>query len=77
MKIYRVNGNFRMGQQWQHFKKEVLASSKVQATDFIYSRFGSRHKTLRKNIKIEGIEEIKKEDIEDPIIAFKMKNSLQ
>jgi len=70
MKVYRVEGRFLMGKIWQPFSKEVMGDDEEEARERIYSLFGSRHKVKRRMIKIEGMKEVAKEEIEDPVIKY-------
>lgn len=66
MKIYRIRGWFKQGLYRQKFTREMLATSKDQALERIYSEFGSRHKLTRNQINIVEVAEIKPEDVTDP-----------
>jgi large subunit ribosomal protein LX len=55
---YRIKGKFRMGEKMQPFVKEVESISQKRALDKVYSDLGSKHKTPRSKIIIEGVEEI-------------------
>jgi len=70
MKAYRVKGEFLMKNVWQPFSKEVVGKSKKEAREKILSIMGSRHKVKRRFIKIESIEEIQKDEIEDPVVKY-------
>ena len=59
-----------MGKIWQPFSKEVMGDDEEEARERIYSLFGSRHKVKRRMIKIEGMKEVAKEEIEDPVIKY-------
>jgi len=65
MQIYRISGWFKQGLYLQKFTRELLALSKEQALERIYSEFGSRHKIKRNQINIEDVAEIKPEDVTD------------
>lgn len=64
-KIFRVTGKFRMGGRWQKFAKEIVSTNPKEK---IYSEFGSRHGTKRRDIKIENIKQIKKEELTDYVL---------
>jgi len=70
MKAYRVKGEFLMKNVWQPFSKEVVGKSKKEAREKILSIMGGRHKVKRRFIKIESIEEIQKDEIEDPVVKY-------
>ncbi len=66
MQVYRIRGWFKQGLYRQTFTRELLALSKEQALERVYSEFGSRHKLKRSQINIEDVAEIKPEEITDP-----------
>ncbi|MEM2890174.1 MAG: 50S ribosomal protein L18Ae [Candidatus Hadarchaeum sp.] len=68
MQIYRISGWFKQGLFRQRFKREVMALSKEQALERVYSLLGSRHGISRNRIHIEEVAEIKPEEITDPRI---------
>lgn len=55
MALYEVKGKFLMGEKMQPFVKECNAANEDHAVEYIYSEFGSKHKTKRTKIKIEEI----------------------
>lgn len=65
MQIYRISGRFRQGLYSQRFTREMLALSKEQALERVYSEFGSRNRLKRNQINIVEIAEIKPEDVTD------------
>lgn len=67
-KIYRVKGNFVMGSQVQVFTKEYRAFKEEDIYEKIYSVFGSKHGIKKNQIKIESVEEISADEVEDPIV---------
>ncbi len=67
-KIYRVKGNFVMGSQVQVFTKEYRAFKEEDIYEKIYSVFGSKHGLKKNQIKIESVEEISADEVEDPIV---------
>lgn len=67
-KIYRVKGNFVMGSEVQVFTKEYRAFKEEDIYEKIYSVFGSKHRIKKNQIKIESIEEISADEVEDPIV---------
>jgi large subunit ribosomal protein LX len=68
MKVYRVTGWFKQGLYSQKFRRELLALTKEQALERIYSELGSRHKLKRNQINIDDVAEIKVEEVTDPRI---------
>lgn len=72
MKGYRIKGVFLMKNVWQPFTKEIAAESKEDAREQILSIMGSRHRVKRKMIKIEDITELKDDEIEDPVVKYRV-----
>jgi len=70
MRAFRVEGLFKMGEKFQPFKKELIAETKDSAIEKVYSVFGSMHRVRRKEIKIENIQELKEDDITDPVTKY-------
>ncbi len=70
VKIFRIEGKFRMGDEFNKFVKEVRAVKKEHAIEKIYSELGSKHKVKRFHIIIKKVEEIKPEEAKDPIIRY-------
>ena len=66
MQIYRIRGWFKQGLYRQNFTRELLALSKEQALERVYSELGSRHKLKRNLINIDEVTEIKPEEVTDP-----------
>ncbi|MCD6572540.1 MAG: 50S ribosomal protein L18a [Thermoplasmata archaeon] len=70
MKVYRIEGRFLMGKIWQPFSKEVIGNDENEAKERLFSILGSRHRVKRRMIKVEAIREVRKEEIEDPVIKY-------
>lgn len=68
MKIFRIRGWFKQGLHRQRFTRELLALSKEQALERVYSNFGSKHRVKRNLIHIEESVEVKPEEVKDPRI---------
>ena len=66
MKIFHVRGWFKQGPYRQRFTKELLALSRKQALERVYSDIGSKHKVKRNLIRIEEMVEVKPEEVKDP-----------
>ncbi|MEE8401370.1 MAG: 50S ribosomal protein L18Ae [Candidatus Hydrothermarchaeaceae archaeon] len=58
MVLYEVKGKFLMGERMQPFVKECRAANEKHAIEYVYSEFGSKHKTPRNKIKIEEIKKM-------------------
>ncbi len=74
MKVYRVKGTFKMGRQWQKFTKDVMEESVDGANEKILSIIGSKHRTLRTNIKIDDISEVNLDKVDNPVITGLMES---
>jgi len=69
MKAYRISGTFKMGlNAVQPFTKEMVAENKTAVREKALSDIGSRHNNKRRLINIKKIDELKPEEITDPII---------
>ena len=67
-KIYRIKGSFVMGSETQVFTKEFRAVKEEDLYEKLYSIFGSKHGIKRSQIKIDSIEEISEDEVEDHIV---------
>ena len=67
-KIFRIKGSFVLGSETQVFTKELRAINEEKKKKKIYSIFGSKHRIKRNQIKIDSIEEIAEDEVEDPIV---------
>ena len=67
-RIYRIKGSFVMGSETQVFTKEFRAVKEEDLYEKLYSIFGSKHGIKRSQIKIDSIEEISEDEVEDHIV---------
>ncbi|MBQ2962674.1 50S ribosomal protein L18Ae [Methanobrevibacter sp.] len=67
-KIYRIKGSFVMGSETQVFTKEFRAVKEEDIYEKLYSIFGSKHGIKRNQIKIDSIEEIAEDEVQDPVV---------
>ena len=58
MKAYRATGTFRSGKHDQPYTLDVVAMSEEEATEQVYSNFGSRHRAKRRFVIIDTMSEI-------------------
>ncbi len=72
MKAYKMSGSFLMGNRWQVFSKEVAAKNPAEALDVLLSDLGSKHRVLRKFVKVENVEEIPPDKVENPVVKWKI-----
>ena len=73
MKPFRITGTFLMGDKWSPFKKEVVGKSEEDAVERLLSDLGSKHRVKRRNIKVTLVEELKVDEVEDPLVEFAVK----
>jgi large subunit ribosomal protein LX len=57
MKTFQVKGAFKAGIAWEKFTKVIESQNEKNATDKVYSLFGSKHGLKRNLIKIESVTE--------------------
>ncbi len=75
MKAFRISGKMRVTpDNWQKFSKEFVGQSEKDAIEMAYSIMGSRHKVERKFVVIDDVVELKPEEIEDPVVRYKLEN---
>lgn len=72
MKSYRITGTFLMKDRWQEFTKEVAADNPAQAKEAVLSDLGSKHRALRKSVKIVKIEEIPLDKVKSSVVRWKV-----
>lgn len=68
MKVFRVTGEILKPNLKTQFKKEIVAAKAEHAVEKVYAELGSKHRVKRFHIKIENVEEIPPENIEDPLL---------
>jgi large subunit ribosomal protein LX len=61
-----VRGWFKQGLFRQDFTRDLVALSREQALERLYSEIGSRHKLKRNLIHITEVKEVKPEEVTDP-----------
>ena len=66
MKAYRATGTFRSGKHDQTYSLDVVADSEEEATELVYSNFGSRHRVKRRFVIIDSLSEIDPSDSTEP-----------
>lgn len=69
VKVFRVSGKMLLSHdkfpEWRKFSVHVRALKPEHAIEKVYSDLGSRHKLKRYHIRIEKVEEIPLEEVED------------
>jgi len=68
VRVYRVIGKITKPNLKTNFQKEIRAVKPEDAIEEVYKIIGSKHRVKRFHIKIERVEEIKPEEIRDPLI---------
>ncbi len=59
MGTYKVEGTFKMGQQWPSFSKLIDADHPERAVELITKKLGGSHKCQRRFIQISRVVESK------------------
>lgn len=72
MKAFKVKGSFLMGDRKQIFLKEVASKDKEAAKDKVFSLIGSKHRVKRAKIRIDSIEEVPPDKVEDSIVRYEV-----
>ncbi len=68
VKVFRITGEIVKPNLKTTFKKEIRALSPENAKEKIYTDIGSKHRVKRYHIRIQKIEEVSSEEIENPLI---------
>ena len=68
MKVFRVTGQICKPNLNTPFIKEVIADKAEHAVESAFAEIGSKHRVKRFHMKIGSVEEIKPQDIENPIL---------
>jgi large subunit ribosomal protein LX len=68
MKAFRVTGEINKPKLATPFVKEVIAEKSEHAVEKVYSEIGSKHRVKRFHITIANVEEIKVDEVENPIL---------
>jgi large subunit ribosomal protein LX len=68
VKVFRVLGEIRKPNLQTPFKKEVIALKPEHAVEKVYAELGSKHRVRRFQIKIDKVEEVPPEEIDNPLL---------
>ena len=68
VKVFRVSGQIRKPNWKTNFEKEIRALKPEDAVETVYTEIGSKHRAKRFQIRIRTVEEVKPEDIKDPVL---------
>ena len=76
MKAYRVSGIAPFGSQRQHFSYDIPAADADAATEKVYSTLGSRHRIMRRAVKIESVSEIDPHTSTEPVVLHHFREEI-
>ncbi|MHA2297084.1 MAG: 50S ribosomal protein L18Ae [Candidatus Hodarchaeales archaeon] len=68
IKNFKITGEFRKNRDVITFTRVKRGLKKAECIDQIYKELGSKHRVKRDKIKVTGIQVIKDEDLEDPVL---------
>ncbi len=68
VKIFRIKGEIHKPDYKMKFSKDIRALKQEDAVEKAYSEIGGQHKVKRFYIRVTSVEEIKKEDVKNPIV---------
>ncbi len=76
MKAYRVSGTAPFGSQRQPFSYDLPAEDTDAAKHKVYSTLGSRHRIMRRSIKIESVSEIDPRTSTEPAVLHHFRDEI-
>jgi large subunit ribosomal protein LX len=68
LKVFRVTGKITKPNLKTTFNKELVADKQEHAVEKVYAELGSRHRVKRSHIKIDKVEEVPPDQIENPLL---------
>jgi len=68
LKVFKVSGEICKPNLKTRFKKEIIAIKPEHAIEKVYTELGSKHRVKRFQIKIEKVEEVPPQEIENPLL---------
>ena len=68
MKALRVSGEINQPKLATPFVKEVIADKSEHAVEKVYAEIGSKHRVKRFHITIASVQEMKADEIENPVL---------
>ena len=68
MKVLRVTGEIKKPNLQTPFRKEIVAEKAEHALERVYAELGSKHRVKRVHIKVESVEEVPPQEIENPML---------
>lgn len=64
-KAFKIEGDFQMGRERQHFVVEMVGSDEDDARQHLYKDLGSRHGVPRRQIEITKVSPLDADDASD------------
>jgi large subunit ribosomal protein LX len=61
-----------MGRTRQSFTQEVAAETQEEAVQRVLSELGSRHRAKRRDIALEEIVEVPREEVESSVVLYRL-----
>ena len=68
VKIYKVEGQICKPNYTSRFSKELRAVNPEEAIEKMYAELGGQHGIKRVHLRIDAVEELRLDEVEDPII---------
>jgi len=68
LKVFRVTGEIKNPNLQTPFRKEIVAEKAEHALERVYAELGSKHRVKRVHIKVESVEEVPPQEIENPML---------
>jgi large subunit ribosomal protein LX len=68
LKVFRVTGEIKKPNLQTPFRKEIVADKAEHALERVYAELGSKHRVKRVHIKVESVEEVSPQEIENPML---------
>jgi len=68
LKVFRVTGEITKPNLKTTFNKELVADKQEHAVEKVYAELGSRHRVKRTHIRIDKVEEVPVDQIENPLL---------
>ena len=68
MKVFKVTGEILKPNLKTPFAKEIVADKAEHATEKVYAELGSKHRVKRHHIRIDSVDEIPPDQIQNPLL---------
>ena len=66
--MFRITGEIVKPNLKTTFRKEIRAVSPENAKEKVYTDIGSKHRAKRHQVRIQKVEEVSSEEIENPLV---------